>query len=530
MVSSALTSFAVDAPSSRRANPGAAGQNANSLLADDELWRERLAQAELLIAFQGKGSSFAYDAGVIKQAWADRRLRQALSEDHLVVSGNSSGSVYAVYYSCFGFSNDTIEKALQKMLHVDVSKVRENERGPKVANMIKGQETVIEPEALKGVIAFALGVDASLPDIASVVRASSATPRHGVVIAAANAEVLASRAKGGSALRTQDYKVFDRGNFDVSWKPDVFEFYRQRPEQFAKDHPDLTLGSTPFIGKAVTYFVDETMYKLLSRIPPEERLGDLRLLKSQADLALAIQASAAEPTYFAPVEETDYSKLRTGDELGTRGNSRKRKYAGGFIMPLVAQDIRRMLPSIRVLGTSVGRVPLEGRKLVRAWYLVDLQVTTDIQAWWADLDVSIPRVQQEQMLIKRKKTRDEEYTLGFNRAHKCFAEDHGLPKYVIRPKFTWPAKEAIVNPARPVEFEEGGDEPRSLKTRRGLWRPPGPELRSAPELKSAPDADVPTFGIIRWRRAGPAPPSDRVDVERTSRGIPGGNGRSRIRP
>jgi len=463
------SAFAADA----RSNPKSKIQNPKSSTAA-ESWRERLAKAELLVSFQGKGSSLAFDSGLIKRAWDDQRL-PALAEDRVVVSGNSSGSVYAVYFACFGFSKQTIENAQLRLLKANVKKVRDNEKGPKVANMIRGQAAVIEPEAMRDVIAFALDVDGPVSDIAAVVRASRAAPEHPVVIAAANAEVLANRATSGSALRAQDYKEFDPANFNVSWKPDVFEFYRRRPEQFAKDHPDLTLGDDDdrFIGKAVTYFVDRTMYELLSRIPPEERLGDLRLMETPADLALAIRASAAEPTYFDPVEETDYSKLRTGDVLGTRGNSRKRKYAGGFIMPLVAQDVRRMLPSIRVLGTGVGRVPLEARKLVEAWYLVDMQMATDMQAWWTDLEVSMPRALQEEMLIKRDKSQEEEFRLGSERARACFAADHGLPKYVIRPKLTWPAQEAIVNPARPVEFEEGG-EPRVLKTMRGLGPLLGP--------------------------------------------------------
>lgn len=480
VVSTAVSALAVDAtsnPKSRIQNPHSAPALAaarTAALPASESWRERLAKADLLVAFQGKGSSLAFDAGVIKQAWDERRL-PALEEDRVVLSGNSSGSVYAVYFACFGFSKQTIESAQARMLNADVKKVRDNERGSKIANLIRGQETVIDPEALRDVLAFALGVDRSMPNIAAVIDASRAKPKHAVVIAAANADVLANRAKEGSALRAQDYKEFDPANFNVSWKPDVFEFYRQRPEQFAKDHPDLTLGSTPLIGKALTYFVDRTMYELLSRIPPEERLGDLRLLETPADLALAIRASAAEPTYFDPVEETDYSKLRSGDELGTRGNSRKRKYAGGFIMPLVAQDVRRMLPSIRVLGTGVGRVPLEARRLVKVWYLVDMQVVTDMQAWWTDLEISMSRDVQEEMFIKRDKSQKEEFELGRERSRACFAADHGLPKYILRPKFTGPAQEAIVNPTRPVEFEEGDDEPRGLKTMRGL----GPILSPA---------------------------------------------------
>ncbi|HUY34983.1 MAG TPA: hypothetical protein VMV69_19705 [Pirellulales bacterium] len=450
----------------------ALGHAADAAPAATDSWRDRMAKVELLVSFQGKGSSLTYDAGAIKQAY---KWLPALKEDRFVLAGNSSGSTYAVYFACFGFSEQTIARAEKHMLRADFSTVRGNENTMKKAvNLIRGHEPVIDPEALREVIAFALGVAGPAPDIRSVIRASRAVPRCGLVIAAANAEVLANRAKAGSVFRAQDYKEFDARNFDVSWKPDVFEFYSRRPEQFAKDHPDLTLGRDRFIGKALTYFVDRTMYELLSRIPPEERLGDLRLIETPADLAMAIYASTAEPTYFNPVPETDYSKLRTGDDLGTRGNSRRRKYGGGFIMPLVGQDVRRMLPAIRVLGTGVSRLPLEARRLIKAYYLVDAQSAADLSAWWTDLEVSMPGPLQDQMLVKRKLTPKEEFSRGYDLAEEHFAADHGLPKYVVRPNFTWPAREAIVSPDQTVDFEEGPERPRALKTMRGL----GPLLRS----------------------------------------------------
>src|SRR5205823_3681409 len=107
-----------------------------------------------------------------------------------------------------------------------------------------------------------------------------------------------------------------------------------------------------YIGKAVTYFVDQSMYDLLSRIPAEERNGDLRLVKTPADLALAILASVSEPSYFDPVTETNPSKLLVGTEPGDLGPTVTRSYCGGMFMAMPVQDIRRMVPGLRVMGTG----------------------------------------------------------------------------------------------------------------------------------------------------------------------------------
>src|SRR3569623_442552 len=141
----------------------------------------------------------------------------------------------------------------------------------------------------------------------------------------------------------------------------------------------------------------------------------------------------------------DYSKLLVGDTLGQAGNTKRRSYAGGFIMPLVAQDARRMLPSLRVLGTGVARAPLAGRELIESWYLVDLQDTTDLSAWWADMEVSIPHDVQ-QAIVNRNFTAQQEFQAGYDRAATNNAKKEGLPQYVVPPHFRGAAKQAVVAP------------------------------------------------------------------------------------
>lgn len=429
---------------------------------------EPLAEKELLFSFQGKGSSLAWDAGVVRQAFDSIA---AVRENRVIVSGNSSGSILAAYYSCFGFSETSVAYAAYRLQHADIKAIRGNENGVKKAgSLLLNRPTEISPNNLKEYIGFALGVNdwRSARDIAEIVRRSRAKPRYPLMIVAANGEVLDNRA-AGNAFSSKDLKQFDPTNFSVSWKPDAFEFYCNHPEQFARENPNLRLGRDAVIGKACTCFVDRSMYELLSRIPATERVWDLRLVETAADLALAIEASVAEPSYFPPGPETDYAKLLTGDVLGQAGNTRRRSYVGGFVVSLVAQDARRMLPELRVLGTGVARVPLPGRELVEAWYLIDLQQTADQSAWWADLEVSIPR-EVQQAIVARSLKPEQEFEAGRQRAAACFAADRGLPQYVSPPRYDFPAQAAIFArgpKATPAAYPA---RPAALETMRGLGR------------------------------------------------------------
>lgn len=428
--------------------------------------REPLAEKQLLLAFQGKGSSLAWDAGVVRKTF---ETIPAVRDNRVIVSGNSSGSILAAYFACFGFTKTSVEYAAYRLQHANIDAIRGNENGLKKAgNLLLDKPTEISPNNLKEYIAFALGVHdwRSARDIGEIVRRSRVRPRYPLMIVAANGEVLDNRG-AGNALSSKDLKQFDPASFSVSWKPDVFEFYRSRPARFAKDNPNLRLGRDAYIGKACTCFVDRSMFELLSQIPAAERQWDLRLVETPADLALAITASVAEPSYFPPAPELDYAKLMTGDALGQAGNTRRRSYVGGFVVSLVAGDARRMLPELRVLGTGVARVPLPGRELVESWYLIDLQQTADLSAWWADLEVTIPRDVQ-QAIVDRSFSSAQEFQAGYRRAGECFAADRGLPQYVQPPAYNFPAQAAIGSHGANVMTVSNPAHPAALQTLRGL--------------------------------------------------------------
>ena len=442
---------------------------AHASAARDVQVNHRLRDAQLLVHFQGKGSALPYDGGVIKKAF---QCIPALRDNRVVIGGNSSGSFLAAYFSCVGFTQQTVDYAERRLLRGDETAIQGVENAPaKAAKMMRGLPTEIPHLELKEYIAFALGVKnwRNARSLLEIARQSRYTPYNPVVIVAANKEVL-DNLLPGALVDGQNYKTFDRDNFSLSWTPDVFAYYQKHPEQFRQDHPDLRLGPDRYIGKACTYFVDQTMFDLLKQIPADERLADLRLMTSPEDLMIAMVASAAEPTYFPPLEETNYQKLMAGDTLGARGNSRTRVYCGGYVMSLVGHDVRRMLPGVRVLGTGWVHLPHPARKLLQAMYLVDMEPVSNLNSWWTDMEIT-PSWEIQKQLVGRKLTADQEFQYGWETATRCLQSDHGLPQYVQAPKHNDAAQRALL-PNEPVKniFQEAttGEPNRRLKTLRGL--------------------------------------------------------------
>jgi hypothetical protein len=254
-----------------------------------------------------------------------------------------------------------------------------------------------------------------------------------LIIAVANREVLDNH-QPGSMTTERGEKVFNPSDYSVSWKPEVFAYYQSHPDEFARNHPDLVLGPDPYIGKACTCFVDASLFALLSQVPHEQRLCDLRLVSDAQDLALAILGSTAEPTYFPPVPETRLDKTIIDGRSNSLGRSRRRSYYGGFGMPLGAQDCRRALPSLRVMSSGWVQHPMAVRKIVRASVLLDIEHMAQLGFWWTDLDVTPSRTVQIQM-VEKNLAADGEFAAGYQRAAECLKADRGLPEYVTPPHF-----------------------------------------------------------------------------------------------
>jgi hypothetical protein len=444
-------------PNSLSASP----PSANPVLAPD--WQARFASMELMFCFQGKGSCLPYDAGVLHEAYA--RI-PAMHQGHTIVAGNSSGSIPAAYFACFGMNDATVRHAQDMLIHGNRDAVRNMENvNNKIAKLSRGQRTEISHLELREYVAFALGVSnwRDAGTIEEIVRRSSARPTFPCLIVACNKEVLEDR-HPESKTSAGRLKEIDPANMQVAWKPEVYEYYRQHPDRFQRDHPDLILGPDRIIGRAVTFFVDRSMYELLSRIPAEERIADLRLMTDASDVALAILASTSEPTYFDPVPDPHPEKILTSCSRSVPESVRRRTYYGGYIISMPAQDVRRMLPGIHVLGTGWRHNPLTARMLLKNWLLADCEEIAQLSEWWADLEVN-PDAEFESHIEFRDLTGEQEFQFGAKRARELLDRDVGLPTFVHVPRYHYPTPAAIA-PAKPVEDQF--NEQAALKTMRGL--------------------------------------------------------------
>jgi hypothetical protein len=422
-----------------------------------------LQDTKLIWCFQGKGSSLFYDAGV---ASAAGRHLDALGEGRVIVTGNSSGSIWAAYFACRGFSHAAIQHLRHTASRCNLSAIRENEDvAAKVARVLTNQATEMSPDVLREAVAVALGVDdwQNCPDIRAIVKRSNWRPNHPFVIVAANHDVLS----GNPLIGASRPKIFDRDTYSVRWSDSAYSAYRKNPEKFAREHPDLELGETPHIGKGCTYFCDERTHALLSLLPYDQRLADLRLVRDAGDIAVAIQASLAEPTYFHPFVEPDPAKLTVGDQAATRAAGRRRTYCGGFIMPVVAQDLRRMLPAAHVVGTGWIGVPFLARRYLDQRFGIDVQDLHHRGNWWLDVELR-PSSEVERQILGRRMSPAEEFGSAEREATIQFGRDGTPPLFVREPLLSRPASEAIlprgVTPAKPVSIGDPGP----LPTQRGF--------------------------------------------------------------
>lgn len=431
--------------------------------------RTRFSQAELLLVFQGKGSCLPYDAGVLDEVY--RRI-DSLRTNRVIVAGNSSGSIPAAFFCCYGFTDSNVQHAIERLKLGDRNAVRNMEDvSNKFSKIAQGRSTEISHLELREYIAFALGVShwKDATTIEEIVHRSDAKPRFPCLIVAANKEVLDNKHPEGQ-LTPAHLKELDPTNMDVLWRQEIFDYYTQNPERFATDHPHLKLGPTRRIGKAVTFFVDPSMYALLSQIPENERTADLRLMTTPEDVATAILASVSEPSYFPEVVEKHPEKILPNSEQAITTTIRQRSYIGGYIISMPAQDVRRMLPGVRVLGTGWRHNPLVARLLLKSWLLADCEEIAFLSEYWSDLEVN-PDYEFESHIEVRDLTGSEEFEFGRRRAKELLVKNQGFPAFVSRPKYDYPAEKAIM-PQRevhdmflpPVEAAS----PNKLRTMRGF--------------------------------------------------------------
>lgn len=429
----------------------------------------RLASMELLFCFQGKGSCLPYDGGVLHEAYA--RI-PAMRQGHTIVAGNSSGAIPAAFFCCFGMNDATVRIAENELKNGNRDAVRNMENvNNKISKLARGKSTEIPHTDLREYIAFALGVQQwqDAQTIEEIVRRSSAKPNFPCLIVACNKEVLEDRHPESKSSPGR-LKEIDLSNMQVSWKPEVFEYYQNHPDRFRREHPELILGPDRRIGRAVTFFVDQSMFDLMSRIPANQRIADLRLMTDASDVALAILASTSEPTYFEPVIDPHPEKVLAEDHHNVLESVRHRIYYGGYIISMPAQDVRRMLPGIHVVGTGWRHNPLVARTLLKNMLLADCEEIAFLSEWWADLEVN-PDAEFDSHIEFRDLSGEQEFQFGVRRARELFDSDMGLPAFVKLPHFRSPASAAIAPLKATRDMYSDGNDPgaeRTLKTMRGI--------------------------------------------------------------
>lgn len=434
----------------------------------DPVVRDLLAEKKLMVCFQGKGSCLPYDAGVLSSMY--ERI-PAMRENQVIVSGNSSGAILAAYFANYGFTDANMAYAKYRLLAGGIEAIRKMEQGSsKAIKMVKGEKTELPHVEMKEFIAFALGVEdwRSANSIDEIVAKSQAIPRFPVIIVAGNREVMENRGVG-TPFAAKNHRVFDMSNYSVSWKPEVHEYYKAHPDEFARDYPDLKLGDTSYIGKSCTFFVDRSMYELLRQVPENERIADLRLMENAADLALAILGSVSEPTYFDPIEEREPAKVLSSGAPGDLGVVKRRTYCGGFLISLPAQDVKRMLPAIRVSGSGWTHNPTMARRLLQAWYLADTEDVAHRTDWWADIQFNPDREMRAAMVAKSLKA-DAEFDAGRKSADNGLASDRAFPVFVAQPTYYYPAAAAIIPQGDDNAFLDAPDASgkRRIKVGQGL--------------------------------------------------------------
>lgn len=315
---------------------------------------------KVIISFAGKGTALAWDAGVLNVL--HKRIK-GIRDNNVVLTGSSSGAVWATYFACYGINEASIQR--MNMLVKKFDKKLVNDGDGKTVPVLTGQEhkLVFPHSNLDEFIALGL-------------NDMNCKPKLPTVIAAANAEVVSRQFRGKINGKLYNSPV---GNKDLFRGADL-------------GNNDVKSSFNYFLGKSCTYFVDETMFAALKKIPASERKCDLRLMEDAEDMKDAILASVSEPTYFDWWKDRDPSKIlasvpdpKTNKSVEVMGVE-SRSYNGGYPMTVVVEDVKRAYP--KSYSVSTGRFPLSAvqNELVEHWYTSDGNTGMYQGNWWLDAD------------------------------------------------------------------------------------------------------------------------------------------------
>ena len=402
---------------------------------------------KFIYAFQGKGTHVTWDIGGAKAAYEriptlrQETNRTGLARGDVVVTGNSSGSVLAAWFTCRGFTAESIRDAQTIMSQFPPELVKES-TSEKILEILA---------AIKQGREFGSSINSMIPMVETITGKGSCVPQLPTVITASNQDI--NDRRGWLASPIAQTRTFDMGDFSY------FE------NRYGANYRPVK------IGKVCTYFADPVMFRyLVENVSSEERLCDVRLMETAEDVKLAVLASIAEPTYFLPIGETTDAKLIR--YMAPAVERKPRVYNGGFSMPGVMQDVKRLFPLSKALASGRWDYSTTENTVMKTWYDVDLNDVQEVSRWWADLEV-FPTEAEKTSLLERpdnltgsalSQRYAYEMNLGYQRALVCLKKGSGClaPRKSIvqgidmyRPVFT---KAAGQSAAGPVRTRQGLDE------------------------------------------------------------------------
>jgi hypothetical protein len=389
---------------------------------NDNPFDQHKSKYDVVLNFSGKGTAVVWDMGVLKGLLPTIK---PLHNGRTIFAGNSGGSMMAAYFSCFGLHEKSLQTAIESFSNLDRSQIPEENKA-KVFRLARGKRSESYAGYLESFARNMLTVDGN-----------GCVPTHPMIIVASNGDVVENRLDNGGGPLIKPHpgdKQMRDGTYDV--------------HAVGTDRPQHDVSDVNLIGKACTYFADEKAAAILEKVPERERQCDLRLIKTADDLVFAVMASVAEPTYFYPVADLDpndsnvqlsraymdaatdpFWRERTPDaadileSLASRHTSvrditPKRFFAGGFLMSTPAQDLRRALPHLHVIGTGRRALSRAANSLLRAFFLVDTNKMWQTNRWWIDLEVQ-PSKSEEKLSNDKSASSDEVMDLAEDAALRC---------------------------------------------------------------------------------------------------------------
>lgn len=336
---------------------------------------------KIILAFAGKGTALAWDTGVLNVLY--KRVK-GIRDNNVVLTGSSSGAIWATYFACYGINPDSIARMNELVKRFDKKLV--NDGGGKTPYVLSGQEYKMNYPHSNLDEFIKLGL-----------RNMDCKPKLPTVIAAANADVLARQFRKTFKIETlepvRNYMpefITDADNQIINSPLGNRDVLRAQKDA----NYDVRSTTGKFLGKSCTYFVDPIMFKELKLLDPHNRKCDLRLMEDAEDMKDAILASVSEPTYFDWWRDRKPHKIeamiqnpndKRGEGVVKKGLTH-RHYNGGYPMTIVTEDVKRVYPTAYTIST--GRFPLTKVQngFVKHWYTSDGNKGMFHGLWWVDAD------------------------------------------------------------------------------------------------------------------------------------------------